>query len=71
MLEKFDPAPIDKNAVDPQEASGVDWERHAKLEAGLIDVPRVGPGKRHTAGTIQTRRRSVQRIALGQAQGDQ
>ena len=38
MVEKFDPAPIDKNAADPQEAAGVDWEKHAKLEAGLIDT---------------------------------
>jgi hypothetical protein len=38
MLEKFDPAPIDKNAVDLQEAAAVDREKHAKLEAGLIDT---------------------------------
>jgi hypothetical protein len=37
MAEKFDPAPIDKNAADPQEAA-VDLEMHAKLEAGLIDT---------------------------------
>jgi hypothetical protein len=38
MLEKFDPAPIDKNAADLQEAAAVDLEKHAKLEAGLIDT---------------------------------
>jgi hypothetical protein len=38
MLEKFDPAPIDKNAADPQEAAAVDLEMHVKLEAGLIDT---------------------------------
>ena len=38
MLEKLDPAPIDKNAADLQEAAGLDWEKHAKLEAGLIDT---------------------------------
>jgi hypothetical protein len=38
MVEKFDPAPIDKNAADPQEAAAVDLEKHAKLEAGLIDT---------------------------------
>jgi hypothetical protein len=37
MVEKFDPAPIDQNAADPQEAAGV-LETHAKLEAGLIDT---------------------------------
>jgi hypothetical protein len=38
MVEKFDPAPIDKSAPDPQEAAAVDLEMHAKLEAGLIDT---------------------------------
>ena len=38
MLEKFDPAPIDKNAADPEEAAAVDLEMHVKLEAGLIDT---------------------------------
>jgi hypothetical protein len=38
MLEKFDPVPIDKNAADLQEAAAVDLEKHAKLEAGLIDT---------------------------------
>jgi hypothetical protein len=38
MAEKFDPAPIDKNAAYPQEAAAVDLEKHAKLEAGLIDT---------------------------------
>jgi hypothetical protein len=38
MVEKFDPAPIDKNAADLQEAAAVDLEMHVKLEAGLIDT---------------------------------
>ena len=38
MVEKFDPAPIDKNAAYPQEVAAVDLEKHAKLEAGLIDT---------------------------------
>jgi hypothetical protein len=38
MVEKFDPAPFDKNAADPREATAVDSEKHAKLEAGLIDT---------------------------------
>jgi hypothetical protein len=38
MVEKFDPAPIDKNAADPQQAAAVDLEKHAKLEVGLIDT---------------------------------
>lgn len=38
MVEKFDPAPIDKNAADIHEAAAVDLEIHLKLEAGLIDT---------------------------------
>jgi hypothetical protein len=38
MVEKFDPAPIDKNAADPTQAAAVDLEMHVKLEAGLIDT---------------------------------
>ncbi|MBI5321269.1 hypothetical protein [Bradyrhizobium sp.] len=38
MAEKFDPAPHDKHAVDPQEALKADSEIHAKLEKGLIDT---------------------------------
>ena len=38
MAEKFDPAPIDENAADLQEAAAVDLEMHVKLEAGLIDT---------------------------------
>jgi hypothetical protein len=37
MAEKFNPAPHDKHAVDPQEAAASDQEMHARLEAGLID----------------------------------
>ncbi len=38
MVEKFDPAPFDKNAADPPKVAAVDLEKHAKLEAGLIDT---------------------------------
>lgn len=38
LAEKFDPAPHDKHAVDPQEALKADREIHAKLEKGLIDT---------------------------------
>ncbi len=37
LAEKFDPAPHDKHAADPGEATRADREAHAKLEAGLID----------------------------------
>jgi hypothetical protein len=37
MAEKFNPAPHDPHAVDPQEAARADAEMHARLEAGLID----------------------------------
>jgi hypothetical protein len=37
MARKFDPAPHDPHAVDPEEAAQADTEMHARLEAGLID----------------------------------
>jgi len=36
MAEKFNPAPPDKHAADPNEATKADAEMHAQLEAGLI-----------------------------------
>jgi hypothetical protein len=36
--EKFNPAPQDKLAADPQEAQRLDNELHAKLETGLVDT---------------------------------
>ena len=38
MAEKFNPAPHDPHAVDPEEAARADAEMHARLEAGLIDT---------------------------------
>jgi hypothetical protein len=38
LAEKFDPAPHDRHAVDPQEALKADREAHAHLEAGLMDT---------------------------------
>ena len=35
--KKFDPAPHDKHAADPDEASRADAEMHARLETGLVD----------------------------------
>ena len=35
MAEKFNPAPRDKHAANPQEALAADREMHEKLEAGL------------------------------------
>jgi len=36
--KKFDPAPHDKHAVNPEEAARADAEMHARLEAGLIET---------------------------------
>ena len=36
LAEKFDPAPHDKHADDPQEAMKADREMHEKLEKGLV-----------------------------------
>jgi hypothetical protein len=38
MAQKFNPAPRDKHAADPQEAQRLDQELHAKLETGLFDT---------------------------------
>ena len=38
MAEKFDPAPHDKHAEDPREATRLDHETRAKLDAGLRDT---------------------------------
>jgi len=37
MVEKFNPAPHDKHAVDPGDAALSDGDTHTRLEAGLID----------------------------------
>lgn len=37
MAEKFNPAPHDKHAANPREATAADRDIHARLEAGLID----------------------------------
>ncbi len=36
MAKKFDPAPLDKHAADPNEAANADREMHGKLKAGLV-----------------------------------
>jgi hypothetical protein len=36
--KKFDPAPHDKHAVDPEVAAKADAEMHARLEAGLMET---------------------------------
>jgi len=36
LAEKFDPAPHDKHADDPQAAMKADREMHEKLEKGLV-----------------------------------
>jgi hypothetical protein len=38
MAEKFNPAPHDKHAEDPREASRLDHETKAKLDTGLMDT---------------------------------
>ena len=36
--KKFNPAPHDKHAVDPEVAAKADAEMHARLEAGLMET---------------------------------
>ena len=38
MAEKFNPAPHDKHAEDPREATRLDRETKAKLDTGLMDT---------------------------------
>jgi hypothetical protein len=38
MAEKFNPAPHDKHAEDPREASRLDRETKTKLDTGLMDT---------------------------------
>ena len=38
MTEKFNPAPYDKHAVDPDEAIKADRNVRTRLDAGLIDT---------------------------------
>lgn len=36
MAKKFDPAPFDKHATDPNAAAKADREMHEKLKSGLV-----------------------------------
>ena len=78
MVEKFNPAPIDQSAADPQEVAGVDLETQAKLEAGLIDtfpasdpVSATQPAPSKHDGDLCTRRSGISsRQSLDSQQGD-
>jgi hypothetical protein len=61
--DSFDPAPHDKLADDAQEAQRLDHERHAQLEAGLIDsFPASDPvSAAQPAPTRHDRRQESQR----------
>jgi hypothetical protein len=37
MARKANPAPVNKYELDRREAERLDLEKHARLEAGLID----------------------------------
>jgi hypothetical protein len=59
--KKFDPAPHDKHAVDPEVAAKADAEMHARLETGLMETfpasdpvsaaqpPKTKQDKRHSS----------------------
>lgn len=36
MIEKFDPAPVDKHSADPNAAADADRKMHEKLKSGLV-----------------------------------
>lgn len=36
MTQKFDPAPFDKHAADPDAAANADREMHGELKSGLV-----------------------------------
>ena len=66
MVEKFNPAPLDKHAVDPREAERADQDTHARIEAGLIDsFPASDPVSAAQPALIETRWRAGRCIALG------
>ena len=78
MAKKFDPAPHDPHADDPEEAAQADTEMHARLEAGLIDsfpasdpVSAAQPSPtKHDGDRNATRaRRRPERLAVGQGEG--
>ena len=50
MTKKFDPAPLDKHAADPNEAAKADRDMQAKLKSGLLrHLSGIRPGKHHAA----------------------
>ena len=36
MIERFDPAPVDKHAADPNATADADRKMHKKLKSGLV-----------------------------------
>jgi hypothetical protein len=73
MVEKFNPAPLDKHPEDPREAAKADREMDGNFIAGLVGTfPASDPvsATQPSPGPSAPRRRSAQRIALGQAHGD-
>jgi len=64
MAEKFNPAPHDKHAEDPREATRLDHETKAKLDTGLMDtfpasdpVSVAQPASRPRASNVEELRR--------------
>jgi hypothetical protein len=73
MVEKFNPAALDKHPEDPKEAAKADREMDGNFMAGLVGTfPASDPvsATQPSPGTSAPWRRSAQRIALGQAHGD-
>ena len=73
MVEKFNPAPLDKHPEDPKEAAKADREMDGNFMAGLVGTfPASDPvsATQPSPGPSAPWRQSPQRIALGQAHGD-
>ena len=67
MAEKFNPAAHDKHAADPREAARADREMHEKLENGSGgQLSGVRSRERRATGAVEGRRRSRERVAVGQ-----
>jgi hypothetical protein len=68
MAEKFDPAPHDRHAEDPAQASAKDREMHDKLLSGLVgsfpasDPPSVSQPSSSRHDTVRARHSLWERI---------
>src|SRR5437879_6322669 len=67
MVERFNPAPLDKHPEDPKEAAKADREMDGNFMAGLVGTfPASDPGQRHTARDANRLAKSIVDSLMGQ-----